>query len=97
MASLFLLHYAVDEVFEFGISRAALDLAVKIVIPNGKQAGADFAVGGEAYPAAMSAEGMRHWGDDADFATAIVEAIAARSLGARVRDLDQQAIFAHAS
>jgi hypothetical protein len=41
-------------------------------------------------------KGMRDRGDDADFADAVVEAVAARGFGARVRDFDQRPVLGHA-
>src|SRR5580704_8676969 len=96
MAGLFLLNDTVDKVCEFGIGGAALHLSIEIVIPYGEQAGADFSIGGDADPAAVPAEWVRNRGDDADFADAIVEAVAACGFGAGVRDLDQRAVFGHA-
>ena len=73
-----------------------LHLRVQIVIPDGEQAGANFAVAGDADAAAMSAEGMRDRRDDADFADAVFEAVAAGGFRARVRNFDQRAVLGHA-
>ena len=44
----------------------------------------------------MSAERVRDRGDDADFADAVVEAVAARSFRAGVRNLHQRPVLGHA-
>src|SRR5580704_2942925 len=85
-----------NEFFQLRVACAAEHLGVQVVIPDGKQASADFPVGGDANAAAMSAEGMRDWRDDADFTNAIVEAVAARGFRTRMGDLDQRPVFGHA-
>src|SRR5579863_2306642 len=82
---------ALNEFFQFVIAGPALHLGVQVVVPYGKETGADFAVAGDADAAAMSAEGMRHWRDDSDFADAVFETVAARRFRTRVRNLDQRA------
>ena len=66
------------------------------MVPDREQAGADFAVAGDADAAAVSTERMRDRGDDADFADAVVEAVAARGFRTRMRDFDQRAVLGHA-
>src|SRR5580698_8074103 len=78
VAFFFFLDYAADELFQLFVAGAALHLGVEVVVPYREQAGADFAVAGDADAAAVSAEGMRDGSDDADFADAVVEAVAAR-------------------
>jgi len=64
-----------DEFAEIGVGGSLAELAVEVVFFVGKEAGADFAVGGEADAATGSAEGLRHGSDDADFAFAICESV----------------------
>ena len=77
VALFFFLHHAADELGQLFVGSAAPHLGVQVVVPHGEQAGADFAVAGDADAAAVSAEGMRDRSDDSDFADAVVEAIAA--------------------
>src|ERR1700731_5125826 len=65
-----------NEGFQFGVGGAAAHLGVQVVIPDGEEAGSNFAVGGDADAAAVSAEGVRDGRDDADFAQAVFEAVA---------------------
>ena len=96
VAFFFFLDHAADEFGQLFVACSAAHLGVEIVVPYRKQAGADLAVAGDADAAAMSAERMRDGGDDSDFADAIVEAVAAGGLRARVRNLDQRAVLGHA-
>src|ERR1700722_15071709 len=73
VAFFFFLHDAADETFQFFVAGAAAHLGVEIMVPHREQAGADFAVAGDADTAAVSAERMRDGRDDADFADAVVE------------------------
>ena len=93
----FFLDHAANEFRQLFVRGAAAHLAVQIVVPDGKQAGANFAVGGDANAAAVSAERMRHRRDDSDFSDAVVEAIAARGFAAGVRNFHQRPVFAHAA
>src|SRR5258708_34371817 len=96
VAFLFFLDDAADELFQLFGARAAAHLGVEVVVPHREQAGADFAVAGDADAATVAAEGMRDGRDDADFADAVVETVAARGFGARVRDFNQRAVLGHA-
>ncbi len=96
VAFLFFLDHAADEIFQLFVARAAAHLGVEVVVPHGEQAGADFSVAGDADAAAVSAEGMRDRGDDADFTDAVVEAVTAGGLRARVRDFNQRTVLGHA-
>ncbi len=71
VAGFLALHGAVDVGAELGVGGAGAHAAVEVVLDLGEQAGADFAVGGEADAAAGSAEGLGDGGDDADFAGAV--------------------------
>ena len=88
VAFFFLLDDSADEVFQLFVCGSSLHLRVQVVVPDREQAGANFAVAGDADAAAMSAKGMRDRRDDADFADAVVEAVAARGFRTRVRDFD---------
>ena len=66
------------------------------MVPHRKEAGADFAIGGNTNPAAMSAEGMRNRRNDSDFADAVIETIAPRGFAAGVWNFDERPVFAHA-
>ena len=66
------------------------------MVPDRKQAGADFSVTGDANAAAVSAERMRDGRDNSDLPDTVVEAVAARGFRARVRNLDQRPILGHA-
>ena len=92
VAGFFLEDHPADEQFQLRVGCTPLHLGVQVVVPDGKQAGADLAVGGEADPAAVSAERMGDGRDDSDFAHAVVESVAAGGLGALVRNLDQGAV-----
>ena len=94
VALFFLLDHAANEFRQFFVGSAAAHLGVQVVVPDGKQAGADLAVGGDADAAAVSAEGMGDRRDDADLADAVVEAVAARGLAAGMRNFDQRPVFA---
>ena len=63
---------------EILIRTAARQHGIEIMIEVGEEAGADFAIGGEADAAAGSAKGLRYGRDDANFSYAIIEGIAAR-------------------
>src|SRR6202790_2595459 len=65
------------------------------MIPDGKQAGANLAVGRNPYAAAMPAERVRHRSDDSDLADPVVTAITSRRLTALMRNFDQRWIFIH--
>src|SRR5882757_9158772 len=85
----------VDVGDQFSVGIAGAHASGEVVVEDGEEAGTDLAVGGEANPAAMPAEGMRDGGDDADLADAIVEAEAARGFAALMFDLDQRFEFVH--
>ena len=67
------------------IGLAAQHFSSQVVVGLREEAGADFAVGGEADAAAVAAEGPGDGGDNADFAAPIGEGVAARGLAGRVR------------
>src|SRR5271166_6901075 len=69
---------------------------MEVVIPDREQAGADFAVAGDADAAAVAAEGMGNGSDDADLADAIVEAVAARGFRSCPPNFDERTVLAHA-
>src|SRR5271165_1507356 len=71
-----------NEIGEFVIAGAVLHSRGEIVLAHREQAGANLAVGGDAHAAAMPAERMRNGSNNADFADAILEDIAARRLAA---------------
>src|SRR5271170_5979458 len=66
-----------NEGCEIFIRSAASQHAIEIMIEVREEAGADFAVGGEADTAAGSAEGLRYGGDDANLSHPVIEGIAA--------------------
>src|SRR5436190_7728372 len=96
VALFFLAHNIADEIRKLVVGGAATHQFVQIVVPDGKQAGANLAVGGNANAAAMAAERVRNRGDDSDLADAVVETIAAGGLTAGARNLDQRPVLAHA-
>src|SRR3954467_364189 len=65
------------------------------MIEDGEEAGAYLPVGGDAHPAAMSAEGMRNRRDDADLTDAVIEPKAARRFAALMFDFDQRPELLH--
>ena len=73
-----------NEPCEIVIGAAACQHTIEIVVEVGEETGADFAIGGEADAAAGAAKGLRYGGDDADFADAVVEGIAARGFAGAV-------------
>src|SRR5258708_11874328 len=83
VAGFFFLDDAANEFCQFVVRRAAEHLVVQIMVPDGKQAGANLAVGGNANAAAVSAKRMRYRRDDADFSDAVVKAITAGGLSPR--------------
>ena len=90
MAGLLPLNGTKNEGAKFLIARAAEHVAVEVVVGLRKEAGADFAVGGEADTAACAAEGLRYRGNDADFALAVGKAVTASGLACFERgQLDQ--------
>src|SRR5579862_3504 len=91
MAFFFLLDHATNEFPQFVVGSPAAHLAVEVMVPNRKQAGADFAVGCNANAAAMSAERMRHRRDDSNFPNAVFETVAPRGLAAGVWNFNQLA------
>src|SRR5215475_11404381 len=95
MAFFLLLYDTTNVVFELLIGCTPLHLRVQVMVPDGEQACADLAVGGNADAAAVSAKGVGHWRNDADLPNTIVEAVAACGLGARVRNFHEWAIFSH--
>src|ERR1700677_4590624 len=72
------LNRLLNELREIFIGAATRQYTIKIVVEVGEETSADFAIGGEADAAAGSAKGLGYGGDDADFADAVVEGIAAR-------------------
>src|ERR1700685_191018 len=78
VALFFSLHHATNELHQLPVGSAAPHEFVQVVIPNRKQASADFPVGGNADAAAVSAEGMRNRSYDSDFADAIIKVITPR-------------------
>src|SRR5258708_35144444 len=97
MAFFLLAHNALNEAGKLVIRCAAPHQGMEIVVPDGKQAGANLAVGGDANPAAMPAERMRNRRDDSNFPNAVVEAVTPRGLAAGPRDLNQRPVFSHAA
>src|SRR5205823_6403377 len=95
VARLFFADDGMDVGDELGIGVAGAHAPGKAVIEDGEKTGTDLSVGGDANPAAMSAERMRHRGDDADLAAAVIELEAARCLAALVFDLDQRPELVH--
>src|ERR1700683_1009243 len=89
VALFFSLHHAVNELDQLFVGSPTAHEFVQVVIPNRKQASADFAVGGNADAAAVSAEGMRNRSYDSDFADAIIKVITPRSFATRTRNFDQ--------
>src|SRR3989442_9468413 len=87
MAGLFLLDYGFDKRSQLLVGSATLHLAGEVVVKEGKEAGADLSIGGQAHAAAVSTERMRHRRNDADLAHAIVELIAAGGVPFGMRDL----------
>src|ERR1700688_4770565 len=84
MARLLAQYDAANVVVQIGVASAPVQDSVEVVIALREEAGADLAVGGEADAAAVSAEGVRDRGDDADLSQAVVEAVAAGGLAWRV-------------
>ncbi len=76
MAGLFLLDGADDVLAEFGVCGAGFHAGVEIVLGLREEAGADFAVGGEADPAAGAAEGVGDGSYDAEFGWVVGEGVA---------------------
>src|SRR6266404_4086022 len=97
VARFFSLDNPTDELHEIVIRSSAAHQFMQVVVPNGEQAGANLAVGGDADAAAMAAEGMRNRRDDSNFANAIVKTITASRLAACVRDFDKRPIICHAA
>ena len=62
---------------EVVVGGAEAELSDEVVFTEREEAGADFAVGGEADAGAGAAEGLCDWGDDADFAGGVGESVAA--------------------
>ena len=85
VASFFAIYYAVYEGNEFLVRGSAAHQFVQIVVPNRKQAGTDLAVGSDAKAAAVAAEGVGYWGDDANLADAVVKPVAARGFATSTR------------
>src|SRR5579863_2464521 len=92
----FLCYHSANELFEFLIARPTAHLRVQVVIPDREQARADLAVAGDANPAAVPAERMRHGSDNANFSDSIFETIAAGRFRTRVGNLHQWPVFSHA-
>src|SRR5271170_6153684 len=69
-------HRALDECGQLIVAASALHHAVEVVIELRKQASADFAVGSKAEAAALSAECLRDWRDDAYLSNAVVKGVA---------------------
>src|SRR5579863_709698 len=96
VASFLALHDSENKITQLAVISAAAHHAGQVMVPDGKQAGADFAVGGKPHPAAMPAKGMRDRGNNADFPHTIVEAVAARGLAGMARNFDQRPERRHA-
>ena len=77
VAGLFALDDGANPLGEIVVGGAAVHETGEIVVGLGEEAGADFAVRGEADAAAVAAEGSGDGRDDADFAEAVVEGEAA--------------------
>src|SRR5271165_5797920 len=88
-------HYAADKFSQVIVRSPATHQLMQIVVPDREQASANLSVGSDSNPAAVSAEWMRHWRNDADFSNSIVEAIPPRRFAAPVRNLNQRPIFPH--
>src|SRR6185437_11278989 len=69
---------------ELGVTGAGAQRRAQVHALGCEQAGMQFAVGGEPCPRAVSAERLRHRGNEADLATAVFEDIAAGHLAAIV-------------
>src|SRR5580704_1772414 len=67
------------------------------MLAHGEQAGTNLAIGGDAHPATVSAEGMRHGSDDADLTDAVLENVAPGGFAAHVSDFAQGHEFGHAA
>src|SRR5208337_2741181 len=61
---------------QFLVAGAGAEAAIEVVLDLRKQAGANFAVGGETHPAAGAAKGLTHRRDDSDLTDAVCKRIA---------------------
>src|SRR5262245_48680565 len=85
MARFLLPRHGAQPVGEVGVSLAVAQERAEVVFGHAKEAGADFAVGGEADAVAVAAKWLAHRRDDADFAATIREGPAFGSGGRIVR------------
>src|SRR5437016_1294949 len=97
VAGLLAIYHTVDKGHEFVVGSSATHQFVQVVVPDRKQASTNLAIGGDAHPAAMTAEGMGHGGDDANLTHAIIKNIAACGFAAIMGDFDQRPVFGHAA
>src|SRR5581483_759025 len=97
VTSFLAIHDLVDKFNQFGIRGSPDHQLVQIVIPRGEQTSANLAIGSDADPAAVSAEGVRDRSDDPDFANTIFEKVTAGGLAPAVHDLLERKIFGHAA
>jgi hypothetical protein len=89
----FLFNRIVDELRQFFVPGAATHQFVQIVIRDGKQAGANLAIGSNANATAVSAEGMRNWRNDPDLAGTVIKPVAASGRAALMGNLHQWPIL----
>src|SRR6185437_10045651 len=92
----FPLYDAADKIPDFVIRSAASHQFMEIVVPNGKQAGANLAIRGDANTAAMTAEGMGNWRDNSNLADAVVKPVAPSCFTATARNFHQRTVLGHA-
>jgi autotransporter-associated beta strand protein len=85
VAGFFLPNYFFQPVRKAFVGIAVAEAGAEVVFGDAEEAGADFAVGGQAEAVAMAAERFADGGDDADFAAAIRESPALGSRGWVVR------------
>src|SRR5689334_13874025 len=84
-----------NELHHVFVAGAALHQCREVVFANGEQAGANLAVGGDAHAAAVSAEWMRHGGDDTDLANAVFEGVAVRGLASLLAEVAERHELGH--
>src|ERR1017187_6209510 len=97
VALLLVLDGVKDELDHLFVAGSPRHQASQVVLADREQAGADLAIRRDANAAAMSAEGVRHWRNDADLADAVLEDIAAGGLAAHMSNLAQRHELSHAA
>src|SRR5690242_685396 len=85
VAGFFLGNDAVQPFIDLLVGTAIAEEFAQVVLDDAEEAGADFAVGGQADAVAVAAEGFAHGGDDADFPAAVGEAPALGGGGGVIR------------